>query len=171
MNWVDIISLVAWVAGAAFGFATGFIRIMIPFVFVVSGVGLAGALAIAFGPVFLGSLDTESPQTAAVFLIVFALLQLVGGLIAYMVRHPMSILSAMVSVFPLGSLFNRGGGLAGGVFAACILVSTVLIGLQQLPVDWVGEGIRDSSFAHRPVGWVDRFVGAVEVSDQWSHGD
>ena len=162
---MDVIFLVALVAGAAVGFAAGFIRIMIPFVFVVSGVGLADALAFAFGPALFRFMETDDGQTAAAFLAVFAVLQLLGGMIAYLVRRPMSILSSLVSVFPMGLFFNKGGGLAGGVFASCVFVSVILIALQQLPVEGVGEAIGESSFAHGPIGWVDRFVATIEIAD------
>lgn len=161
---MDVISLVVWVAGALMGFAAGFIRIMIPFMFVASGVGFAGALTFALGPSLFRYMETEDGQTAAAFLAVFAALQLLGGLIAYLVRRPMSIFSSLVSVFPMGSLFNKGGGLAGGIFAACVFVSVILIALQQLPVEGVGRAIEESSFAHGPIGWVDRFVAAIEIA-------
>ena len=164
MNWVDVISLAAWVAGASVGFAAGFIKIMIPFMFVASGVGFAGALAFAFGPSLFRYMETEDGQAAAAFLAVFVALQLLGGLIAYLVRHSMSILSSLVSVFPIGSLFNKGGGLAGGIFAACLFVSVILIALQQLPVGGVASAIEESSFAHEPIGWVDRFVAVIEIA-------
>ena len=165
MNWVDVISLVAWVAGASVGFAAGFVKIMIPFVFVASGVGFAGALAFAFGPSLFRFMETEDGQTAAAFLAVFAALQLLGGLIAYLLRHPVSIFSSLVSVFPMVSLFNKGGGLAGGVIAACVFASVILIALQQLPLEGVGRAIEESSFAHVPIGWVDQFVAAIEIAD------
>ena len=161
---MDVISLVAWVAGASVGFAAGFIKIMIPFVFVVSGVGFAGALAFAFGPSLLRFMETGDGQTAAAFLVVFVALQLLGCLLAHLVRRPMSIFSSLVSVFPVVSLINKAGGLAGGVFAACVFVSVILIALQQLPVEGVGRAIEDSSFASGPIGWVDRFVAAIEIA-------
>ena len=157
--------MVAWVSGAAVGFGSGFIKIMIPFVFVASGVGFAGGLAFALGPTLFRFMETEDGQTAAAFLAVFAALQLLGCLIAYLLRHPMSIFSSLVSVFPMGSLFNRAGGLAGGVFAACVFVSVILIALQQLPVEGVGSAKEESSFAYVPIGWVDRLVAAIEIGD------
>lgn len=162
---MDVISLVAWVAGASVGFAAGFIKIVIPFVFVVSGVGFAGASAFALGPSVFRFMETEDGQTAAAFLAVFAALQLLGCLLAYLVRRPMSIFSSLVSVFPMVSLFNKSGGLAGGFFVACVFVSVVLVALQQLPVEGVGGAIEESSFAHGPIGWVDRFVAAIEIAD------
>ena len=162
---MDVISLVAWVAGATVGLGSGFIRIMIPFVFVASGVGFASFLAFAFGPSLFRFMETEDGQTAAAFLAVFAAIQLVGGFIAYLVRHPMSIFSSLVSIFPTGSLFNKSVGLVGGVFVACVFVSVIFIALQQLTVEGVGRAIEESSFAHVPIGWVDRFVAAIEIAD------
>lgn len=162
---MDVISLVAWVAGAAVGFGSGFIKIMIPFMFVALGAGFASSLAFAFGPSLFRFIETEDGQTAAAFLVVFAALQLLGCLLAHQVRRPVSIFSSLVSVFPTGSLFNKGGGLAGGVIAACLFVSVVLIALQQLPVEGVGRAIGESSFSYKPIGWVDRFVAAIEIAD------
>ena len=159
--------MVAWVTGAAAGFAAGFVRTMIPFVFVVAGVGLAGTLAVDYGSVVFGFLDTEGSRTAALFLMVFMALQLVGSLISYLVRNPMSIVSTLVSMVPVGLPFNKGAGLAAGIVAAGIFVSVILIGLQQLPIERVGEGIRDSAIAREPMGWVDRVVAPIEISKEW----
>ena len=151
--------------GAAAGLFLGFIRIWIPFAFLMAGVGLAGALALVFGPSLSGLLETEGAQLTAVFFVVFAISQLLGAFIAHITRHFLSIASVLVSVAPMGALFNRVGGFAAGLVYGGIFVSVILIGMHQWPLDTVTKGVKESSFAHRPIGWVDRFVAAIEIAD------
>ena len=54
-----------------------------------------------------------------------------------------------------------------GVLFPCILLSVILIGLQQIPVVAIAKGIEDSSFASGPISWVDRFVASIELSTDW----
>ena len=154
----------AWSVGAAIGLFYGFIRMWVPFAFLIAGVGLAGALAFAFGPSLSGVLETEGSQLKAAFFAVFVIAQLLGAFIAYTMRHLMVIASALVSVFPMGALLNRGGGVVAGPLYGCIFVSVILIGLHQWPVDTVTRGVQESSFAHMPIGWVDRYVASIEIS-------
>ena len=167
MNWVDTISLVTWVVGAAVGLVSGFIRIWILFAFLLAGVGFAGGFAFAIGPSLSRVLETEGAQLAAAFLVVFALMQLLGAFITYLLRHLLSIASALVSVMPMGFLLNRGGGLVAGLVYGCVFVSVILIALQQWPADTVARGIEETSFAHRPIGWVDHYVSSIEISPDW----
>ena len=171
MNWVDTISLMAWVVGAAIGLFFGFIRIWVPFAFLIAGVGFAGALAFAFGPSLSGVLETKGAQLTAAFFAVFAITQLLGAFMAYTTRHLMSIASALVSVFPMGALLNRGGGFVAGTVYGCIFVSVIFIGLYQWPVETVTRGVQESSFAQRPIGWVDRYVASIEISSDWDDFD
>ncbi len=171
MNWVDTISLTAWVVGAVAGLFFGFIRIWIPFAFLMAGVGFAGALALAFGPSLSGLLETEGAQLTAAFFVVFAISQLLGAFIAHTTRHFMSIASVLVSVAPMGALFNRTGGFAAGLVYGCIFVSVILIGMHQWPLETVTKGVQESSFAHRPIGWVGRYVASIEISSDWDDLD
>ena len=171
MNWVDTISLTAWVVGAAAGLFFGFIRIWIPFAFLIAGVGFAGALAFAFGPSLSGLLETEGAQLIAAFFVVFAISQLLGAVIAHTTRHFMSFASELVSAAPMGALFNRAGGFAAGLVYGCIFVSVILIGMHQWPLETVTKGVQESSFAHRPIGWVDRYVASIKVSSDWDDLD
>lgn len=163
VNWVDTISLIAWVAGAAIGLFSGFIKFSIPFAFLLVGVGIAGSLAVSFGPSLFGVLGAESAQLAAAFLIVFALLQLLGGVIAYLTRHLLGIASTLVSVTPMVGLLNRGGGLLAGFVYGCVFISVILISLQQWPVGAVAEGLQEATISYRPIAWVDWFVGSIEI--------
>lgn len=171
VNWVDTISLIAWAAGAAIGLFSGFIKIWIPFAFLLAGVGIAGSLAFAFGPSFSGVLGTEEAQLTAVFLVVFILMQLLGAAIAYLTRHFMSIASTFVSLVPMGALLNRGGGLLAGLVYGCVFISVIFIALQQWPVDPVAKGVQESSIAQRPIAWVDRYVASIEISYDWDELD
>ena len=161
---MDTISLLAWVAGAVIGLLAGFIRIWLPFLFLVAGTGVAGAMAIVIAPGLSGFIDRESAQTAAAFLAVFAAIELVGVVIAHSFRHAMAMASVWVSLFPMGSLLNRSTGMVAGALFGCILMSVIVVSVQQWPVESVGKGISESSFAGGPIGWVDRYVASIEIS-------
>ena len=161
---MDTISLLAWVAGAVIGLLAGFIRIWLPFLFLVAGTGFAGAMAIVIGPGLFGFIDRESAQTAASFLIVFAAIELVGVVIAHSFRHATTIASVWVSLYSMGSLLNRTTGMVAGALCGCILVSVIIVSVQQWPVESVGKGISESSLAAGPIAWVDRYVASIEIS-------
>ena len=148
------------------GLFAGFIKISVTFAFLLAGVGFAGGLANVIGPSFSGFLGSESSQTAAAFLVVFAAMQVLGAIVAALLRKPVSIASGLSALFPMGFLFNRGGGVMAGVLFGWISVSVFLISLQHWPVDAVGRGINESSIARGPIGWVDRYAASIEISQE-----
>lgn len=157
--------LITCFGGSAFGLLGGFLKLIIPFLFLLVGVGLAGWVSMAVGPSLPEVLGGEHTLTAIVFLVVFAALLSVGGVVASLASLAMAAATTAVSVAPLGSLLNRAGGAMAGLIYGCVLLSVVLIALQQIPIPSVYDAIDESSFAHRPISWVDRFVAAIEIAD------
>ena len=92
---------------------------------------------------------------------------LLGAAITYWIRGPLTVMSALMSLFPIGALFNRFGGLLAGLIIGCAFLSIVLMGLQQYPVNAVGRAIGEASFAAKPVGWVDQYVATLEFATDW----
>ena len=159
--------LAACLGGLAFGLVGGFLKIVIPFLFLLAGVGLAGTVSMAVGPALPEFLDGEHSQTAVVFLVALAALQVVGLVVAGLMSLGVAAASAAVSVTPMGSLLNRSGGAAAGLVYGCVLLSVFLIALQQIPVASVSDAIGESSFAHRAIGWVDAYAPSIEISREW----
>lgn len=166
MNWVDILLVIALGSGAFWGVGYGFIRIALAFLILMAGVGIAGTVSFAIGPSFPWFGESESEQTAAAFLLAFALAMVAGAFVNFLMRIPMTIATAMVSLMPVVNLLNRGGGLIAGALFGWVMLSVVLIALQQLTVDSVGEAIDGSSFASGPISWIDRYVASIELSDE-----
>ena len=79
-----------------------------------AGVGIAGTVAFAIGPSFPWFGESESEQTAAAFLLAFAFVMVAGAFVNFLMRIPMTLATAMVSLMPVVNLLNRGGGLIPG---------------------------------------------------------
>ena len=156
--------LVACLAGLATGLVGGFFKILLPFIFLLAGVAVAGTISNAVGPALPEVLGDDHSQTAVVFLVVLAALQAAGFMLSGILSLAMMAASAAVSATPMGALFNRAGGAVAGLLYGCVFVSVFLIALQQIPVESVAEAIGDSSFAHRPIGWVDKYAPSIEIS-------
>ena len=167
VNWVDTTMLIACLGGLAFGLLGGFLKLMIPFLFLLAGVGLAGTVSMAVGPSLPELLGEEHSREAIVFLVVFAALLAVGGVVSSIMSLGIAAATTAISVAPVGALLNRAGGAVAGLIYGCILLSVLLIALQQIPIPSVYDAVGDSSFAHRPIGWVDRYAPSIEISPDW----
>ena len=165
MNEVDIIFCLAWGSGALAGLVAGFLRAWISFAFLLAAVGFGGALGLLIGPGVFPFLDGEDRQAAAGFFLIFLPVTLIGVLVTNALRVPLGLASASMFLFPAGFLLNRLGGAAGGALYCGVFVSILLILLQQWPAEPIGRAIADSSFSSEFVGWVDRIVASIEISD------
>ena len=164
VNGIDAISLIAWGSGAVMGLVGGLMRMWLPVLFLLAGMGFAGGLADPVGSSLFAFIDTEAGQTVAGFFLVFVPILAAGGFITLILFAPLSIMSRLMGVFPLGSTFNRYGGVLLGTLFGCVFLSIFLIGLHQYPVESVAEAIDDSSFAASVIGLVDQYVAALEFS-------
>ena len=171
MNWVDTLSLAAWGSGLAVGLFAGLMRVWLPLLFLMVGMGFGGALGEVIGPAFSPFIDSERGQTAAAFLVVFAAMMLFGAFITLAAFGPLTIASSLVSVIPMGATINKAGGVLLGLLFTGTFLAVVLIGLQQIPVKSVSRAIDESSIASAPLGWVDRYVASIEISDERDNFD
>ena len=158
--------LAAWVAGAILGLSAGILRAWIPLAFLLAGVGFAGGLGILVGHEVFSFIESEPTRELAGFFLVFAIMLVVGLFVTRAIWHPMSIATALMSIFLWGVILHRAGGLLLGVLFSTALLSVVLLGLQQYPVPAVLEGLAGSSFASSVVAWVDRYVASLEISEE-----
>ena len=148
--------LVACLGCLAFGLLSGFLKLMIPFLFLLGGVVLAGAASSAVAPSLPEFLGGEHARTAVVFLLALSVLVVVGVMVSGLASIAMTAATTAVHATPKGALLNRSGGAAAGLIYGCVLLSVVLIALQQIPVTFIADAMSESSFAHWPIGWVDR---------------
>ena len=160
--------VVACLGGLAMGLAGGFLKIMLPFLFLLAGVGLAGTVSMAVGPALPEFLGGERSQTAVTFLVVLAALQVVGFVVSGLMSLGIAAASAALSATPMGDLVNRSGGAVAGLVYGCVLLSVFLVALQQVPVESVSDAIGESSYAHRAIGWVDAYAPSIEISPEWT---
>ncbi len=154
-------------SGAVVGLATGLMKIWVPFAFLMAGIGFAVGLGELAGSGVFGFIEGDARQELAGFFLVFAATLAVGAVISLAMFGLLGVASSLMSLFPMGGLVNRAGGLALGTLSGLILVSVILIGLQQYPVASVGSAIAESSMASAPIGWVDRYVASIEISSKW----
>ncbi len=157
--------------GVLMGVVAGLTRIWVPVAFLLVGVGLSGGIGDMIAPAFSLVSDSETGQTAAGFLLVFMVIMLAGAFITLALLVPLTVLSTLVPLIPMGSLINRAGGALLGLLLGVVFISVVLIGLQQIPVEAVGRALGESAFASGPIGWVDRFVASIEISKDWKNFD
>ena len=159
--------LVACLGGLAVGMLGGFLKIMLPFLFLLVGVGLAGTVSEAIAPSLPEFVGGEHTRMAIVFLVVFAALQAAGAMFSALAGLAITAASTAVSAAPTAALINRCGGAGAGLIYGCVFLSVSLIALQQVPVDSVAQAIGESSFAHWPIGWVDKYSPSIEISREW----
>ena len=160
--------VVACLGGLAFGLLGGFLKIVIPLLFLLCGIALAGGVSAGVGAALPDLLGGERSQIAIVFLLALAGLLVVGMAVAGLVSLGVTAASAAVSATPMGAMLNRAGGAVAGLVYGCVLLSVFLIALQQVPVASVSDAIGESSLAHGPIGWVDKYTPAIEISPDWS---
>ena len=164
---MDVISLAAWALGALAGLAAGLFRLWLPVLFLLAALGLAGGFGILIGPGIFFFMESESGQALAGFSLVFAAMAAIGVMVTAAMWKLLSAGSSLISLLPVGALLNWAGGLLLGAFAGLMLVSVILISLQQYPVPSVGRAIAKSSLASGPIHWVDRYVASLEISGEW----
>ena len=158
--------MVVWVSSGLVGYSAGMLRVFLPFMFVVSAIALAGSLGLLIGPLVFFFVEDAARQDVAGFLLIFAAMLLLGLLVTLPMWGILSAATPLMSVFPMGKQMNRVVGLLMGVFTGFALLAVILIGLQQYPVDLVGQGLAESSFASEPVRWLDHYIATLEISSE-----
>ncbi len=148
------------------GLAAGLMRAWVLFAFLMAAMGFAGVLGLLIGPGIFGSIGNEARQDLAGFGLVFVIFLLFGAFITRAFWLPMSILSSLITVFPMGAFFNWAGGMLLGALFSLVFLSVVLLSLQLYPVSPVGRAISDSSFAGETFAWVDRFTTAMDFTPE-----
>ena len=166
MNWVDTTSLAVWAAAALLGLWAGLFRVAVLFACLIFGAGVANALGPLLGPAVFSFVDSDARQELAGFFLVYGGMLALGLIITLAAWAPLSAASALTSLVPFVGRFNLVGGLVTGFLGALVLLSIILLGLQQYPAPAVGKAIAESSVASAPMAWVDRYVTAIGISEE-----
>ncbi len=164
MNWVDTISILALGVGALNGMLAGLMRVWVPFAFLMAGMGFAGGLVYVIGPEVFGSVENEVRRELAAFGLVFIAFLALGALIVRITWQPLSIVSTLLDVFPMGILINRAGGILLSAVSSLIFLSVIMLSLQLYSYSPVAKAIDDSSFAGKVFAFVDRFTTAMDFT-------
>ena len=138
MNWVDVLVLAVWGIIALWGLAVGLLRMVIPLVVIAGGLALSSRAAEPVGNLFSPLTNNENSQTIAAFITIFVALFIVAAGVSF-------LLQTVMRVLPLSGLANRLAGMAVGILAGFVLLSGVLVGLQEYPVGQTREYIDGST--------------------------
>ncbi len=138
MNWIDIAILAVWGISALWGFSAGLLQVVVPFISLVVGLALSSRIGDSVGNIFSGFTDNENAQTVAGFILIFAVLFVLGGIISFMAR-------SVLRIIPLFGLANSLAGMAAGVLVGFLLLSGILTGIQRFPFEDLDETIDESA--------------------------
>ena len=138
MNWIDIAILAVWGISALWGFSAGLLQVVVPFVSLVVGLALSSRIGDSVGNIFSGFTDNENAQTVAGFILIFAVLFVLGGITSFMAR-------SVLRIIPLFGLANSLAGMAAGVLVGFLLLSGILTGIQRFPFEDLDETIDESA--------------------------
>ena len=140
MVWLDIAIVVVWAAAGLWGFFSGVLGLVLPFIGMAFGLALGSRYGETLGNIFSGITDNEDAQRLTGFLIIVVVCSVAGGIIAFMAR-------SLLSVIPVANMGNRLLGLVVGVILGFVLLSGIFTGLQRYPVKDVDIKIEDSKLA------------------------
>ena len=156
MNWLDIVILLVWALMAAWGGSVGLIAILFHLVTLAASLALASRVGPMLGDFFTPLSGREEVQTVAGFIVVFAVLFIIFAVISFMLRR-------VLGFVPFFGLGDRLGGMAIGVLAGFVLLSGLLVGVQQLRSAEVDENIDNSAFGSFLVGQFDVVIRGIKL--------
>ena len=156
MNWLDIAILLVWSLMAAWGGSVGIIAILFHLVTLAVSLALASRVGPMLGDFFTPLSGREEVQTVAGFIVVFAVLFIISTVISFMLRR-------VLGFVPFFGLGDRLGGMAIGVLAGFVLLSGLLVGVQQLESAEVDENIDNSAFGSFLVNQFDVVIRGIKL--------
>ena len=138
MNWIDIAILIVWGITALWGFSNGFLQVVVPFISLVIGLALASRIGDSVGNIFSVITDNENAQTVAGFILIFAAMFVLGGIISFTAR-------SVLRIIPFFGLADKLAGMAVGLLVGFLLLSGVLTGIQRFPFRDLDKTIDESA--------------------------
>ena len=156
MNWLDIAILLGWALMAAWGGSVGLMTILFHLVTLAVSLAVASRMGPLLGGLFAPLSEREEVQTVAGFVVVFAVLFIVSGVISFMMRR-------VLGIVPFFGMANRFGGMAIGVLAGFVVLSGLLVGVQKLQAEDVDETIDNSAFGSFLVDHFDVVIRGIKL--------
>jgi uncharacterized membrane protein required for colicin V production len=138
MNWIDIAILVVWGISVLWGFSVGLLQVVVPLVSLVIGLALASRIGDSVGNIFSVVTDNENAETVAGFLLIFAVVFVLGVITSFIARR-------VLGMIPLFGLANKVAGMAAGLLIGFILLSGILTGIQRFPFRELDKTIDESA--------------------------
>ena len=138
MNWIDIAILAVWGITAFWGYSDGFLKVVVPFIFMVVGLALASRIGDTVGQVFSVFTDNENAQAIGGVILIFVVAFILGGMISGISRK-------VLGVLPFFGLADKLGGMVVGLMVGFLLLSGVLTGIQRFPFRDLDKTIDDSA--------------------------
>ena len=138
MNWIDIAIIVVWGITAYWGYTDGFLKVVVPFVFMLAGLALASRFGDSVGSVFSPFIDNENVQAIGGVILIFAVAFFLGGIVG-------KILLKIMKLLPFYGLADKLGGMAVGFLVGFLLLSGILTGIQRYPFRDLDKTIDESA--------------------------
>ena len=138
MNWVDIAILVVWGITVFWGYSTGLMGVLVPFICLVLGLVLSSRIGDTVGVMFSSITDNENAQAVAGFVLVFGVLFVAGGILSLMAKK-------LLSIIPLFGTVNNLAGMVVGLLIGFLLLSGILTAVQKYPVKGMEKDIGKST--------------------------
>lgn len=126
MNWIDIAILAVWGITAYWGYIDGFLKVVVPFIFMAIGLAVASRLGDSVGNIFSVFTDNENVQAIGGVILIFIVAFILGGLVSSAARK-------VLGVLPFFGLADKLGGMAVGLMVGFLLLSGILTGIQRYP--------------------------------------
>ncbi|MDA1128036.1 MAG: CvpA family protein [Chloroflexi bacterium] len=138
MNWIDLVILVVWGITAYWGYADGFLKVVVPFIFMAVGLALASRIGDTVGNVFSVFTDNENAQAIGGVILIFAVAFVLGGMVSGISRK-------VLGVIPFFGLADKLGGMVVGLMVGFLLLSGILTGIQKFPFRDLDKTVDDSA--------------------------
>lgn len=145
MNWLDWTLLAIWALTAFYGFKQRATKMVAGLVILAVGLLLARPLAgLIKGQIGFVS-DNDLAQTAAAYIILIVIAMIAAAALGW-------LMGRMVELFPMGSLLDRGVGLAIGLVAGLLFTGAILSGVVAVAPDAVDAFIQNAALGGFLVG-------------------
>ena len=126
MNWIDIAILAVWGITAFWGFSSGFLKVVVPFVSLVAGLALASRIGDSVGNIFSVITDNENAQAIGGLILILGGAFVLGGIISFIAR-------TVLRIIPFFGLADKLAGMTVGLLVGFVLLSGILTGIQRFP--------------------------------------
>ena len=126
MNWIDIAILAVWGITALWGFSSGFLKLVVPFVSLMAGLAIASRIGDSVGNIFSVITDNENAQAVGGLILILAVALILGGLISFLARR-------VLGIIPFFGTADKLAGMTVGLLVGFVLLSGILTGIQRFP--------------------------------------